>query len=85
MIRVTVELISAIDASRSRKLGTLDIANDGTGTQEVGDYDATLHAEYTPPGGRKCRVIGFRRKSQSVWSLVGAALKAMGHTKHVSR
>jgi len=78
MIRVTVELISAVDPARSRTLGTLEIANDGTG-------DATLHAEYTPPTGRRCRVLGFRRQRQSVWSLVGAALKQMGHTKHVSR
>ena len=85
MIRVTVELLSAVDASRSRVLGTLEIANDGTGTQDICDYDATLHAEYTPPIGRRCRVLGFRRQRQSVWSLVGAALKQMGHTKHVSR
>ena len=30
MIRVTVELVSAIDASRSRVLGVAEIANDGT-------------------------------------------------------
>jgi len=63
----------------------MEIANDGSGTAEVCDYDATLHAEYTPPEGRKCRIIGFRRKRQSVWSMVGAALKQMGHTKHVNR
>lgn len=85
MIRVTVELVSAIDPARNRTLGTMEIVNDGTGTAEVCDYGATLHAEYTPPVGRKCRVLGFRRQRQSVWSLVGAALKAMGHTKHVSR
>lgn len=85
MIRVTVELISAVDPSRNRQLGVLEIVNDGTGTAEVCDYDATLRAEYTPPAGRRCRVLGFRRQRQSVWSLVGAALKAMGHTKHVSR
>lgn len=85
MIRVTVELLSAIDASRSRVLGTMEIANDGTGTREVGDYNVTLHGEYTSPDGRRCRVVGFHRKRQSVWSLVGAALKQMGHTKHASR
>ena len=61
------------------------ISNDGTGTAEVCDYDAELHAEYTPPAGRKTRVLGFRRKRASVWSLIGAALKQMGHTRHVSR
>lgn len=85
MIRVTVELISAVHQSRNRTLGTLEIANDGSGGPKIGNYDATLHAEYTPPEGRKCRITAFRRQRQSVWSLVGAALKTMGHTKHVSK
>lgn len=86
MIRVTVELISAIDPARNRTLGTLEIANDGmSGDAALGDYNAVLHAEYTPPAGRKCRITNFRRQRQSVWSLVGAALKAMGHTKHTGR
>lgn len=81
MIRVTIELLSAVDAQRNRTLGTLEIANDGTGSKELGNYDATLHAEYTPPEGRKARVINFRRQKQSVWTLVGAVLKRCGHTK----
>lgn len=85
MIRVTVELVSAISPDRSRTLGILEITNDGTGDAEVANYDATLHAEYTPAMGRNCRVTGFRRQRQSVWSLIGAALKQMGHTKHVNR
>ena len=85
MLRITVELISAVDPTRSRELGRLDISNDGTGDGAIGNYDAILHAEYTPPAGRIARVEGFRRTKQSVWSLVGAALKQMGHTRHVNR
>ena len=85
MIRVTVELISAVSPDRNRVLGTMEIANDGSGYATVGNYNATLHAEYTPEAGRKTRVLGFNRQRQSVWSLIGAALKAMGHTKHVSK
>jgi hypothetical protein len=82
MIRITIELISAVDPSRSRILGTMDIENDGTGTQEVGNYLGTLHAEYTPKEGRKGKVTAFDRRRQSVWSLVGAFLKLWGHTGH---
>lgn len=81
MIRITIQLIPKGDESRARTLGTMEIANDGTGTQDIGNYDATLHAEYTPSTGRKARVEGFRRKKQSVWTLVGAVLKRTGHTK----
>lgn len=81
MIRVTIQLLPKGDPSQARTLGSLDIVNDATGSQELGNYDATLHAEYTPPQGRKARVIHFRRQRQSVWTLVGAVLKRCGHTK----
>jgi hypothetical protein len=82
MIRITVELISARNESRNRVLGTMEIANDGTGDLEVGNYTGTLHAEYTEPSGRKGSVRRHNRRTQSVWSLVGAFLKQWGHTKH---
>lgn len=68
--------------SHKRTLGTLEIANDGSGDEETGNYTGTLHAEYTGPGGRRGVVTQFHRRRQSVWSLVGAFLKLWGHTKH---
>jgi|JI10StandDraft_1071094.scaffolds.fasta_scaffold15839_2 hypothetical protein len=82
MIRITIELVSAVDSSRNRVLGTMEIANDATGNLEVGNYSGTLHAEYTRPDGRKGRITNFNRRKQSVWSLVGAFLKLFGHTAH---
>lgn len=82
MIRVTIELISAVDPSRNKVLGTMEISNDATGTGDVGNYNGTLHAEYTAPSGRKGHVMRFHRRRQSVWSLVGAFLKLWGHTTH---
>lgn len=82
MIRVTIELISAVDPARNKVLGTLEISNDASGSEDVGNYNGTLHAEYTGPDGRKGRVMRFHRRRQSVWSLVGAFLKLWGHTAH---
>ena len=82
MIRVTIELLPRGDESRKRTLGVLNIANDGTGTKQVGNYQGTLHAEYTAPNGQNGKVLNFNRQSQSVWSLVGAFLKMFGHTSH---
>jgi hypothetical protein len=82
MLRVTIELLPRGDESRARKIGTLLIANDATGTETIGNYRGTLHAEYTGLGGRTGHVENFNRKTQSVWSLVGAFLKGWGHTKH---
>ena len=81
MIRVTVELCPHGDKEHARVLGTMEIANVG-GDMEVGEYDGILHAEYTPQEGRRGHVKNFRRRQQSVWSLVGGFLKLWGHTKH---
>ncbi len=82
MIRITIQLIPKGDESRARTLGKMEIANDATGNQDVGNYEGTLHAEYTRPEGRKGRVSDFNRRKQSAWSLVGAFLKLWGHTAH---
>lgn len=81
MIKVTVELVSAIDSKRNRVLGSMVIANDGTGSNTIGNYEGRLIAEYTDAKGRFGKVTGFNRQKQSVWSLVGAFLKQWGHTK----
>lgn len=80
MIRVTVELIPKGDESKARILGTMEITNDATGSDGLGNYNGTLKAEYIDR--RKGHVREFRRREQSVWSLVGAFLKLWGHTKH---
>lgn len=38
MIRVTIDFIPYGDESRAEELGHIEIINDGTGTQEVGNY-----------------------------------------------
>jgi len=82
MIKVTIELWPKDYEHNKRTLGTLTIANDGSGDMSTGNYNGVLHAEYTGPSGRKGKVISFNRRKQSVWSLVGAFLKLYGHTKH---
>lgn len=81
MIRVTVELLPQGSTIGKRTLAVLNIANTG-GTNEVGEYRAELHAEYTHDEPRKGTLVGFKRKNQSVWSLIGGFLKLFGHTRH---
>jgi hypothetical protein len=38
MVRVTIELVSSKGADHNRTLGVVEIANDGTGTGEFGNY-----------------------------------------------
>ena len=85
MIRVTVELVPHGIESRARKIGELRIANDGSGDRDIGNYTAVLHAEYTDEDGRVGYVRNFKRRKQSVWSLIGGCLKLWGHTRHSPR
>jgi len=82
MLRTTVELVAKGVEARKRTLATMDIANDGAGDPENGNYVGTLYAEYTGSKGRRGKVTAFKRQKQSVRSLVGAFLKLFGHTRH---
>ena len=76
MIKVTVELISAIDPSRNRHLGTAFISNDGKGTPSVADYNVSLSKRGLPKSVWKSgRVRGFKRLKLGAWDLLYLALR----------
>ena len=80
MIRVTVELISAVDPSRDRPLGVMEIANDGRGSKTVCDYEVKVRG----PAGRVAavgRVLRYRRQRDPIWNLVRKACVAAGYAR----
>lgn len=80
MIKVTVELVSAIDPSRSRLLGTAIIANDGAGSVTRGNYNAQFYGG-TGGSGKQGRVENYPRKAVSIWNLLRRSIEAAGYTK----
>ncbi|HEV8383016.1 MAG TPA: hypothetical protein VGQ29_15620 [Gemmatimonadales bacterium] len=75
MIVVTLDLRSALSSSRSRRLATITIANDGTGEDGRGNY----HVMAQRRGGR-ARFAGVRhfpRRSRSALELLRRALNAL--------
>jgi hypothetical protein len=42
MLRCTIEIVPHGDESRKRPLGIIEIANDGTGNREMGNYGVVL-------------------------------------------
>lgn len=78
MIRVTVELISAISPSRNRVLGVMSIANDGVTSQETGgkrgSYNFIIRGKRKDRAIRQGRVEDYPRKSAIVWVLLLRAL-----------
>jgi len=78
MIRITIELISAVHPSRSKILGIAEIANDGSSNSPfVGSYNVRLNK--MAPKERELwkigRVVAFPRKKKGVWDLLYVALR----------
>jgi hypothetical protein len=80
MIKITVELISAISSSRNKLLGTAIICNDGSGTETKGNYTALFRGALG--GNGKSGVIkDYPRKAVSIWNLIRRACEAAGYDK----
>lgn len=92
MIRVTIELLSAITGKTSR-LGMMFIANDGTGTNERGNYIAAVCRKGSdvpsrelyagdpdgtryPKAARAGTVKDYPRLAYNVWRLIARACVA---------
>ena len=75
MIRVVINLESAIDRARDAKLAEILIANDGTGTGRMGNYNVVM---YDRRGHlwKRGRVEGFPRADRTVSWLLKAALES---------
>lgn len=83
MIRVTIELVSAVTGTTS-EIGRMYITNDGTGTVDLGSYDVAVCRRGTtaipapcapkgPKPARAGRVENYRRQAYNIWRLVTRA------------
>ena len=77
MIRVTVELVSAVAPSRDIILGIAEICNDGTGDKDTGNYKVTL-SKFGGSGVWKTgEVKNFDRINRGAWDLLYIILKKL--------
>jgi hypothetical protein len=76
MIRVTIEMIPG-GVGEPRHLGTIEIANDETGTLDKGNYKVRL-AKFGKPTGTWMRAVvtNFCRKTRGPYDLLLQALVA---------
>lgn len=75
MLRVTVELLPLGDENTKRHLGTIEIANDGTGTKSRGNYMVRTAIRGQPKQTwRRGVVEGFPRLELGVYDLLLRAL-----------
>lgn len=80
MIRITVELVSAVDPSRNRVLGVAKIANDFDRCYETNGRRGTYRvwiskrAPHTRHTWKTCTVADFPRRRLGVWDILCRAL-----------
>lgn len=75
MIVVKVELWPYGEESAAVELERMTIANDGTGTREIGNYN--VQANRRGKNVRKGRVCGEPRFKHSIWRLVARAVSVI--------
>jgi len=77
MIRVTIEILPSGDESRKRHIGTVEIANDGTGSRDIGNYSIRL-AKFGAPKQTwlKGKLVGFDRIKRGPYDLLLQSLHA---------
>jgi hypothetical protein len=75
MIKVTIQLDSAIHHSRDRILGILTIANDGTGDAKTGNYTFELSKFDGKGVWKKGTIKGFDRIKRGPYDLIYQALR----------
>ncbi len=84
MIRVTVELVSAVDPKRSKVLGVAKLVNDGVDSLftagDKGSYVCTFSKmePKTKETWKKSQVKGFDRNRLGPWDLLYLGLRAAG-------
>lgn len=72
MLRVTVERVPHGDEAQAERLGTLRIANDGTGGKAVASYDIELDDQAGAATGR----VDYHPRAWGFWPLVVRAIEA---------
>ena len=79
MLRVTIELVPYGVESEARKIATMLLANDGTGTQKTGNY--VYAYEYGDrPDDPKIGILTRFPRNEGAWSLVKKILNDKYHS-----
>ena len=76
MIVVRIVLWPGGDKGREQELGSAVIANDGTGDEDIGHYDAVVKQPRRRPRG--VRLHGFRRRRGPLHLLYEVLAAALG-------
>jgi len=81
MLKITVEIIPFGIKDMKKRLGEIYITNDGTGNEEIGNYNYTIKTERRQDekigDELKGRVENFQRRKCNFWKLLYLILKGV--------
>lgn len=82
MLRITIELWPRGWADNKRTIATMDVWNDGTGTEDRGNYSYRIYrGGYTgrpnPRLGKQGKLLNYPRLSYPVWELIRRILNGV--------
>lgn len=81
MIRITVELLSAV-TGKTTKLGEMHISNDGTEKNHIANYEGRiLRKPFFQSVTRTGYIANHDKINLTVWHLIAKMLKTMGYMK----
>jgi hypothetical protein len=76
VLRVRLEHVPPLGGT-PKLLGIMEIANDGSGTEDLGNYDVALRGVAGGRPKREGRVEGFPRSDGAAWELALLALQKL--------
>jgi hypothetical protein len=76
VLRVKLEHVPPLGGT-PKLLGIMEIANDGTGTEDTGNYNVALRGVGGGRPQKEGRVEAFQRKEYGRWELVFLALMTL--------
>jgi len=81
MLKVTIDLLPFGSKLGREEVGLIEIVNDGSGNEHVGNYNVKLFKRLNGKKGREVwrqgRVEGFERKARGPYDLLRLALAAV--------
>lgn len=79
MIRIRIELVPHGNDKIIREIGRMEIVNDGTGDNRIGNYDIRLFRRGSKTTIQNTgKIYSYPRKAYSIWVLLKKAIEAIG-------
>ncbi|MGL4336106.1 MAG: hypothetical protein ACRCST_04365 [Turicibacter sp.] len=85
MIYIRVELWPFGDQSKAEVIGEAKIANNGTGSRNIGNYNYSLFGKLRTQAMQTGQITAFRRRDGNVWDLLAGILSVRSFNQYFNK